>query len=88
MFLHIKFVDNTLLVKTPNNSAETTMSIAFGDGKNDFSFDVRACSEARIRLMATIDDTPGYELIIGAEDNTKTQIYKQGVMVHEEVGLL
>ena len=84
-FSFIYFADNTLQVNTPNDPSQASMAIAFGEKKNNFGFEVRACSEVQIRLQQDINASPTYELIIGGNDNAKIKLYKQGKLVHEEV---
>ena len=52
--------------------------LVFQDTKTWSLVDVQACSNARVLLYPEKNQNvdPSYEIVIGASDNTKTQIFR------------
>ena len=61
------------------------MHLIMGEVRKEFMFEVRACADAEVHLLEEASTKVIYKLIIGAEGNTNTKLYKDGTMVHEQV---
>ena len=73
-----------MIIRSPVNPDEQKITYSLG-AQTEFLFDVRACEQAQIQLQEGVKNTVNYELVIGAEANMKSKVYKQGRMVHEQV---
>lgn len=65
-------------VKTPDMEEGRDLWMTFKNSQTHTILDVQACSNARVLLYPerNPDIDPSYEIVIGARDNTKTQIFR------------
>ena len=89
MYIYLSIlIGNTFALKTPDYELYGNQWLAFKSNKRLLNFEVRACSNARLRLSQLPFTSPQYEVVFGTDSNRKTQLmrYNGGVasLVAEE----
>ena len=69
-------------LETIRQSSISDQFIYLVAGKETVTFEIRACADAHVYLHESSTSRTGYLIVVGALDNTWTQLYKEGVMVH------
>ena len=68
-------IASTVEESTINNQRD--IWLAFTQYEKSLTVDIRSCAEAHLHLLSFYTDPQSYEVVIGAESNTKTSLYRE-----------
>lgn len=69
-------VANSVIVNTPNNEGYSDHGLNFKTTQTFLNFVIQSCRSAHLKLSQTSFTSPLYEVIIGHNSNTKSQIIR------------
>ena len=75
-------LDEVYYLETTPQSSISDQFIYLVAGQEAITFGIQACADAHVYLHQSSSSTTGYLLIIGAVDNTWTELYKDGEMIY------
>lgn len=67
---------DTYVVTTVDDVTKEDVWLSLTPSQTSFTVDIRACAEAHLFLLPFYTDPESYEVVIGAEGNTKTLVYR------------
>jgi Farnesoic acid 0-methyl transferase len=61
-------------LRTSDSESRSSQWLTFQSSRKSVTFDVRACSNVRLQLSQVAFRSPQYEVVLGTDNNSKSQI--------------